>query len=98
MSGPPVRARSTLGVPQPGLSRCPGYGFTRDEGERLEQVLANLEQQLLGARVTRQRVEAGEIDQQGAGRQRVASNSRRDPDAAFDMQNLATLRRLRDTP
>ena len=63
-------------------------GLARDERQRLEQVLADLEQQLFGAGVARQRVDARDVDEQRAGRQRVAREAGGHADAALDVQDL----------
>src|SRR5688572_24407192 len=79
--------RAPLG---PGRRESRLRGFSRDERERLEQVLANLEQQLLGPGVARDGVGSGEVDEEGAGRERVTPKPCCDTNAALDVQNLET--------
>src|SRR5215213_5625987 len=49
-----------------------GFWLARDEGERFEEILPDLEQQFLSACVARQSIQPGNIRQQGDQREKVA--------------------------
>src|SRR5688500_13797364 len=75
-------------------------GFSRDERERLEQVLANLEQQFLRPGVARDGVGSGQIDDERPSRERVTPQTCCDTNAALDVQDFETavVEKLSHTP
>jgi hypothetical protein len=64
------------------------WGFPSNESQRLEKILANLEDQFFGACVSRECVDTGQVDEQLAGREEVASKPRRNADRALHVNHF----------
>src|SRR5262245_35246280 len=71
-----------------------------DERQCFEKILADLEDEIFRSGVSRHRVNARNVDEHCGGSEEIPPESSRDPDRAFDMQDLETtiVEQLLDAP